>query len=187
VTLVNIPQLQIQTTKGILGLQITKPTQEIQQPRATLSQQQPAAILEISTTRPQLSLDTTEARADIDMKSVFRRTDEYAQMGKQAAMEGIARRAQEGQQLVKIGNGGNAIASIAKQNAITTPAPMGIRFIGNRSQVQMSITPGTTDIQATQQKAINDVQINKPIHNYTQGKVSGEMEQWASIQIDVKW
>lgn len=183
----NRPQLQIQTTQGVLGLQITKPTQEIEQPSATLSQQQPAAILEISTTRPQLSLDTTEARADVDMKSVFRRTDEYAQLGKKSAMEGIARRAREGQQLVKIGNGGNAIASIAKQNGTPPPAPIGIRFIGNRSQIQMSITPGTTDIQATPQKAINDVQINKPIHTYTQGKVTGVMEQWASIQIDVKW
>ena len=51
----NIPQLQIQTTRGILGLQITKPIQEIEQPKATQSIQQPAAILEISTTRPQLS------------------------------------------------------------------------------------------------------------------------------------
>ena len=183
----NIPQLQIQTTKGILGLQITKPSQEIEQPRATLFQQQPAAILEISTTRPQLSLDTTEARADVDMKSVFRRSEENVQFAKQSLMEGIARRAQEGQQLVKIGNGGNAIASIAKQNATPPPAPMGIRFIGNRSQIQMSITPGTTDIQATPQRAINDVQINKPIHNYTQGKVTGQMEQYPSIQIDVKW
>ena len=183
----NIPQLQIQTTKGILGLQITKPTQEIEQPRATLSQQQPAAILEISTTRPQLSLDTTEARADVDMKSIFRRSEENAQFGRQSVMEGIARRAQEGQQLVKIGNGGNAIVAIAKQNTDSPPAPLGIRFVGNRSQIQMSITPGTTDIQATPQKAINDVQVNKPIHNYTQGKVTGQMEQYPSIQIDVKW
>ncbi|MEK4406542.1 DUF6470 family protein [Sporosarcina sp. FSL K6-6792] len=183
----NIPQLQIETTRGVLGLQITKPTQEIHQPKATLSQQQPAAILEISTTRPQLSLETTEARADIDMKSVFRRTNEYAQLGKQGAMDGIARRAQEGRQLVKIGNGGNAIASIAKQNATPPLAPMGIRFIGNRSQIQMSIQPGTLNIQATPQKPINDVQINKPIHNYTQGKVTGQMEQYPTIQIDVKY
>ncbi|MEK5071475.1 DUF6470 family protein [Sporosarcina sp. FSL K6-1508] len=183
----NIPQLQIQTTKGILGLQMTKPSQEIEQPRATLSQQQPAAILEISTTRPQLSLDTTEARADVDMKSVFRRSNEYAQLGKQGAMEGIARRAQEGRQLVKIGNGGNAIAAIAKQNTTPSPAPLGIRFVGNRSQIQMAIQPGTLNIQATPQKSINDVQINKPIHNYTQGKVTGQMEQYPSIQIDVKY
>ena len=183
----NIPQLQIQTTRGILGLQITKPIQEIEQPRATLTQQQPAAILEIFTTRSQLSIDTTEARADVDMKSVFRRSEENAQFGKQGAMEGIARRAQEGQQLIRIENGSNAIVEIAKHNATPPPAPMGIRFVGNHSSVQVSIQPGTTNIRFTPQKAINDVQINKPIHQYTPGKVTGVMEQYPSIQIDVKW
>ncbi len=183
----NIPQLQIQTTRGILGLQITKPIQEIEQPRATLTQQQPAAILEISTTRPQLSVDTTEARADVDMKSVFRRSKENAQFGQQEVMEGIARRAQEGQQLLRIENRGNPIAEIAKHNATPPPAPIGIRFIGNHSSVQISIQAGTTDIRFTPQKAINDVQINKPIHQYTQGKVTGFMEQYSSIRIDLKW
>ena len=183
----NIPQLQIQTTRGVLGLQITKPVQEIEQPKATQSIQQPAATLEISTTRSQLSIDTTENRADIDMKSVFRRSAENAQFGKQSLMDGIARRAQEGQQLVQIENGGNAIANIAKQNGTPPPAQLDIRFIGDRSKLQMSITPGTTNINATQQKPIHDVQINKPIHHYTQGKVTGQMEQWPDIQIDVKW
>jgi len=183
----NIPQIQIQTTRGILGLQTTKPIQEIEQPKATLTQRQPAAILEISTTRPQLSVDTTEARAEIDLKSVFGRIDEYVQLGKQGAMEGIARRAQEGQQMMKIENGGNVIPEIAKQNATPSPAPIGIRFIGNHSTIQVSIKPGTTDVRFTPQKAVNDVQINKPIHQYTQGKVTGVMEQYPSIQIDVKW
>lgn len=183
----NIPQLQIQTTNGVLGLQITKPTQEIEQPKATLTQQQPAAILDMSTTRPQLSIDTTEARAEIDLKSVARRIAEFAQLGKQSAMEGIGRRAQEGQQLLRIENGGNMLAELAKQNVTPPPAQLGIRFIGNKSGVQMSYQPGTTNIQFTPQKPITDVQVNKPIHQYTPGKVTGVMEQWPSIQIDVKW
>lgn len=183
----NIPQLQIQTTPGILGLQTTKPTQEIEQPRATLTQQQPAAILEISTTRPQLSVDTTEARAEIDLKSVFRRSEEYAQFGKKGAMDGIGRRAQEGQQMMEIENRGNVIPEISKQNATPPPAPIGIRFIGNHSTIQVSVQPGTTTINATLQKAVNDVQINKPISQYTPGKVTGVMERYPSIQIDVKW
>lgn len=183
----DIPLLQIQTTRGILDLQIIKPTQEIEQPRATMNIQQPAATLEMSSIRPQLSLDTTEARADIDMKSVRRRIEENAQYGKQGVMEGIARRAQEGQQLLRIEQGGKVIADIAKQNATPPPAPLGIRFVGNRFNVQMSAQSGTTNIQATLQKVINDVQISKPIHQYTPGQVSGVMEQYPSIQIDVKW
>lgn len=182
----NIPQLQIQTTRGILGLQIDKPIQEIEQPRATLTQEQPAAILEMSSTRPQLSLDTTEVRADIDLKSPLRRSAENAQYGMQQLMEGIARRAQEGQQLVQIENGGGAIADIAKQNGTPPPKQMAFKFVGDRTKIQMSFQPGSLNINATPQKAINNVQINKPIHNYTQGKVTGVMEQYPSIQIDWK-
>lgn len=183
----NIPQLQIQTINGVLELQITKPVQEIQQPRATLTQEQPAAILEISTTRPKLSLDTTEARAAIDLKSIRRRIEEYAEQGKQAALDGIGRRAQEGQQLLQIENGGNMIAELAKQNVTPPPAQLALGFIGNKSGVQMSIEPGTTDIRFTPQKAVNNVQVNKPIHEYTPGKVTGQMNPYPTIQIDVKW
>ena len=183
----NIPQLQIQTTPGVLGLRITKPTQEIEQPGPVINQQQPAAILEMSSTRPQLSLDTTEARADLDLKSVFRRSEEYAQLGMQGAQEGTARRAQESQQLLRIENGGNVLADLAKQNGTPPPSELGIRFVGDRSKVQMSIQPGTLNINASAQKPIFDVQVNKPIHHYTQGKVTGEMEQYPSLQIDVKY
>ncbi|MCG3089594.1 DUF6470 family protein [Sporosarcina cyprini] len=180
------PQLQIQTTRGILGLQIDKPIQEIEQPKATQQIEQPAAILEMSTTRPQLSVDTTENRADIDLKSPLRRGDENAQYGMQQLMEGIARRAQEGQQLMRIEDGGNALVNLIKQDTNRPLAPLGIRFVGDRLKVHTSFTQGTLNINASTQKPIIDVQINKPIHNYTQGKVTGVMEQYPSIEIDWK-
>lgn len=183
----NSPQIQIQTTRGILDIQTTKPIQEIEQPRASISMEQPAAILDISTTRSQLSIDTTEARAEIDLKSIARRISENAQRSKQVALEGIGRRASEGQQLMNIQNGGNMIVELAKRNGTPPPAPLGIRFIGNKSGVKMSFQPGTANIQFTPQKVNTNVQVNKPIHHYTPGKVTGEMNPYPSIQIDVKW
>lgn len=182
----NVPQLQIQTTPAELGLTIDKPVQQIEQPQATMEQEQPAAVLEISTTPSKLSIDTTAVREDVDQKSSFRRTEEYAQMGRQAILDGIGRRASEGQQLLKIENGGNVIADLAKQNGTPPPAPLGIRFIADSSKIQMSFTPGTTNINVTPRKPILNVQVNKPIHTYTPGKVTGHMEQYPSIQIDWK-
>ena len=182
----NIPQLQIQTTPVRLGLQIDKPVQEIEQPRASQQIEQHAAILEMSTTRPQLSLDTTENRADLDLKSAFRRGNENAQYGMQQVSEGTGRRAQEGQQLAQIEKGGNALADIAKQSTDRPDAPIGIRFVGDRLKIQTDIIPGSLTINATPQKPIHNVQVNKPIHTYTPGKVTGQMEQYPSIQIDWK-
>src|SRR5690606_7769128 len=135
---------------------------------------------------PQLSLDTTEVRADIDLKSPLRRSAENAQYGMQQLMESIARRAQEGQQLVQIENGGGAIADIAKQNGTPPQKQMAIKFVSDRTKLQLSFQPGTLNINATPQKTVNNVLVNKPIHNYTQGKVTGVMEQYPSIQIDWK-
>ncbi len=182
----DIPQLQIQTTPGKLVVHAEIGVPQIEQPRASIQQEQPAAILEISTTNPQLALDTTAVREDIDMKSVFRRTEEFAQAGMQAIQDGMARRASEGQQLLRIENGGNVIADLAKQNGTPPPAELGIRFVANRSKIQMSITPGTTNINVTPQKPVFNVQVNKPIHDYTPGNVTGQMEQYPSIQIDWK-
>lgn len=180
-----IPQLQIQTTPAKLGLQIDKPVQQIEQPKADQQIEQPAAILEMSTTRPELSLDTTENRADLDLKSIMRRNKENAQYGMQQVSEGTARRASEGQQLMKIENGAS-IADIAKQNSNRSQAELGIRFVGDRTKIQMSFSQGSLNINATPQKPIHNVQINKPVHNYTPGKVSGVMEQYNSIEIDWK-
>ena len=181
----NIPQLQIQTTPAKIDLQVTRPVQEIQQPKASLSIEQPAAILEMSTTRPQLSLDTTENRADIDLKSVFRRTSDNAQYGMQKVQEGTARRAQEGQQLMKIENG-STVADIVKQNSEKPMAELQVKFVGDRLKIKTNWTAGSLDIKVTPQKPKIDTQINKPIHNYTPGKVSVEMQQHDSIQIDWK-
>lgn len=183
----NIPQIQIQTTKGFLQIQTSAPVQELSQPKATLNQAQPAAILEMSSKKSQLSLDTTEARAEIDLKSVRRRIEEHAQKGKQAALEGIGRRASEGQQMMKIENGGgNVFAQLAKQATDGGYSSLGMRFIGNKSGVKMGFEPGSVDIRVTPQKAVNDVQVNKPIHHYTPGKVTTHVNPKPSITIDVK-
>ena len=186
-TLLNGPQLQITTTRGILGLHTTPGVQEIEQPRAIMSLQQPAAIIEMSTTNPQFFHDTTEIRADMGRKSVLRSTEEFAQLGKQGAMEGTARRAEQGRQLIDGGVGRNVIKEQAIQNGSSPMKSLGIKFIPDRSKLQMSIQPGTLDINVQTQKPINEVTIQKPVYRYTPGKITGEMEQWPSIQIDVKW
>ncbi|MEK3994148.1 DUF6470 family protein [Psychrobacillus sp. FSL K6-2365] len=182
-----IPQLQITSTRGVLGLRTTPGIQEIEQPRAILTQQQPAAILEISTTSPELLLDTTEVRADLDLKSVFKRTEEFAELGFQEGMEGIARRAEQGRELMDIGNGKNVIKEHAIENGSRHMKSLGIKFIPNPLKLQMSIQPGSLDINVEPQKPINEVKIQKPVYRYTPSKLTAQMEQWPSIQIDVKW
>lgn len=181
----NIPQLQVTTRPARYSLDVQKPVQEIEQPRADLTIEQPAAIIEMSTTRPQLSIDTTENRAEVDLKSIFRRIQENSDYGMQKVKEGTVRRADEGMQLMKIEDG-VTIADIAKQSTDRPQAPLGIRFVGDPMKVKIDVTPGTLDVNVQPQKPIINSQINKPIHNYTPGKVTLVMEDYGSIDIDWK-
>lgn len=171
----------------MLALSTQNAILEIEQPRAILSQQQPAAIIEMSTTKPHMSHDTTEIRAEMGRKSVLRSTEEFAQLGKQGAMEGIGRRAEQGRQLMDGGPGNNVLVQQAIENGSRPMKSLGIKFIPDPFKLQLSIQPGTLDIYVQTQQPINEVTIQKPVTHYTSGKITGEMQPWPSIQIDVKW
>ena len=96
-----IPQIQIHTTDAKIDLQIHDSNQNIEQPKATQTIEQPAAILQISTTKSVLKIDSTQARRDICMIGTLESTEKYAQKGKQLALQGAARRAKEGRQLME--------------------------------------------------------------------------------------
>jgi len=180
----NIPKLQVHTTKAQIGLHTQKSFQHIEQPKAILDIQQPKAIQTIETKKSQLSIDTEQSRADLDLKSSSKRVAEVAQYAAQTAIKGAGRRADEGNQLMRIENGGNPIASQAKQTGRQPYSSLSIKFIPSYGSVKVNYQPGSVDIKVEPQQVIINTTINKPIHNYTPGKVTVEMEQYASIQID---
>lgn len=180
----NIPKLQIQSTNAQISLNIQKPVQKIEQPKANLDLQQPQAKMSMQTTKPQLSIDSFEMRESLDLKGSRSRTAEVAQYSIQSALEGIGRRAQEGGELMQIENGGNPIAEQAKNHGKQPYSSLGIKFIPQPDSVKINFEPGSVDIQVEPQQVINNTTINKPIHNYTPGKVKVEMLQYPSLQID---
>ena len=180
----NIPKLQVQTTKAQIILHTQKPVQEIEQPKANLDLQQPKAIQTMETTKAELSIDTEQARADVDLMSSARRVAEVAQYAAQKVQEGIGRRSEEGNQLMRIENGGSPISELAKQWGYQPYSSLGIKFIPSHGSVKVNFEPGSLDIKVEPQQVINNTTINKPIHNYTPGKVTVDMQQHASIQID---
>lgn len=182
----NIPQLQVTTIKAQLGLTTQQPTQQIEQPKATLDLQQPQAEMTINTMKSRLSIDTTEARADMDLKSAARRTSDVAQYAKSEVSNGIARRAQDGNDLMRIENGGNPITAFADRAFRQPYSSLSIKFIPSYGSVKVSFEPGSVDIRVEPQKVINNSNANKPMHTYTPGKVTAELLQKPSIQIDWK-
>ncbi|MFB5085906.1 DUF6470 family protein [Psychrobacillus sp. PGGUH221] len=180
----NFPQLQIRTIDAKLGLNTEDPKQIIRQPKATQHIEQPAAIVEMHTTRGVMKIDSSQARRDIGMIGPLESTKNYASEGRQKVMQGIARRVTEGRQMMDLAHNSNAVASIAKKNTFPTPSNLGIDFIPSIGSVKLDYIPAKLDINVQTQKPTISAQVNKPIHEYTPGSVSGYMLQNPSIEID---
>nr|WP_315055769.1 DUF6470 family protein [uncultured Lysinibacillus sp.] len=183
-----LPQIQIQTTDIQMDLHIAKPQQHIEQPKATLHIEQPAAILEINTSRGILKIDSSQARRDIGMIGPLESSANYAEKGKQEVLKGIARRAREGNQLMDNAGkdqGRAIIQNIAKQNHGPHRTPFNIKFVPSIGSVKIDYTPGSTDVNIERREPIIDAKVNKPIYEYTPGKVTGTMIQRPDVDIDV--
>lgn len=76
-----IPRLLMEQTYAKLQMSTTPSKQEVEQPRAELEIQQPRAVMNITRTPSKLTIDQTEAFADMDIKSIFRRSEEWAAEG----------------------------------------------------------------------------------------------------------
>jgi len=178
-----IPQIRIESTSAQIGLKTKNAVNHIEQPKADLSIEQPKAEVTIQTTKSKLTIDQTQARADVDLKSVFRRNDEAAQRGYQDLLEGIARRAQQGNELMKIEYKGNPIATQAIQNGQKAMKEFGLKFVPSAGSVKINYEPAQVDINIEPQKPIIDVNVNKPIYNYESGEVEVFLERKNDLKI----
>lgn len=180
----NIPQIRIQSTPAKIEITTRPGELSIEQSSGDLQIEQPKATLNITRIPGKLTIDQTQAREDVDLKSVRRRIEEAAQLGKQDLLAGIARRAQEGEELMKIENGFGAIASIAKRNSEGPKKEFNIGFLPRAGSVKISYDPGKVDVQATPNKPVITYTINKPIIDFQPGEVKVDLKQHASLNID---
>ncbi|UYZ01785.1 DUF6470 family protein [Peribacillus frigoritolerans] len=179
-----IPQIRLQSAPMKIGLNIDQPVQQIKQKAAVQSIQQPQAILEIETTPGKLTIDQSQAREDMDLKSLSRRVDEFAQQGYQDWLAGMARRAQQGEELRHIEKGGNALAEQARKNSKGPEKEFNLGWIPPLFSVKLDYQPAEVKIEATAQKPIIDAQVNRVNHTYKQGSVNVEILQKNALDID---
>ncbi|WP_404468962.1 DUF6470 family protein [Sutcliffiella horikoshii] len=178
------PQIRLQTTFAQTELQIQKPVQQIEQPRAELSIEQPKAELTMRRTPGRLTIDQTQAREDMDLKSVGRRIEEAAQLGRQDWLAGLARVAEDGNEMMRIENGGGAIVRQAKRNSEGPPKEFNIGWIPSHFSVKIDYEPGKVDIDVKEQKPMVEAKISKPLHDYTPGSAQVSLANHPSLEID---
>lgn len=180
----DFPQIRLQTRQAQISIQRTEGQQQIKQPKAQQSIQQPKGDLQINTTPSRLSIDQTEAWADLGFKSVKRMTREQAGEGKRAVFAAISRRVRQGEELMKIENGGNPISRQAVDNSQDPPKQFNIGWIPSAGSVKIAYQPANVDVQFTARKPMIQTQAQKPTTNYQPGDVQVTLAQRNQLDID---
>jgi hypothetical protein len=181
---VNVPQIRLQSTSAALSIRTTPGQMDIEQPPGELDIQQPQAKMEIERTPSKLTIDQTEARADVDLKSVRRRIEEYSQQGYEDWLAGLARVAQDGDELMMIENGGDAIATQAKRNSEDPMYEFNIGWIPSAGNAKISYDPGSVKVNIEPQKVVNHSRPQKPNIQYAPAQVDVSLKRYADLQID---
>lgn len=180
----NFPQIRLKSTSAQIEINTTPAQQSIEQPGPDLEIQQPSAELHIDRTPSKLTIDQSQAWADMDLKPISQRWRDLAEFGHQDWLEGVARRAQDGDELMKIENKGNPIANIAKRNSERPTYNINIGFIPSAGSVKEHYEPTKLDIQWDIKKPINNTETRKPIIEYKPGKVDVSLKQHQDLKID---
>ncbi|KIL46584.1 hypothetical protein KP77_27110 [Jeotgalibacillus alimentarius] len=180
-----IPQIQIDQTHAKIGIESPRGLQQIEQPQAELHLRQIPSEMSITTTKGWLTIDQTEAWASMDIKPISRRIREWAAEGNQDVLKGMQRVASEGDELMRIENGGDPLKNIAKRNYEGPPPSFNIGFVPPSFSVKMDYRPGTTDIQFTKGRVENNTRAQKPRNSYTPQEVKIHIQQLNSIRLSV--
>jgi Family of unknown function (DUF6470) len=180
----NLPQIRIQSTNIQQGFRTTNASLQIEQPHAEVKMEQPHAEMTIERIPSSLTVDSQQARNEIGIKSPQALMDEIAQLGKQAWLEGLGRTAVQGDGLMKIENGDDAIVNQAIENSSAPIYEFNIAFIPSYGSVKINYEASKVHIQWKVNKPIIQIEPQKPRVEYLPGKVGAFIERWNSLKID---
>jgi hypothetical protein len=179
-----LPQIRMESRFAQIETSTTAYQVFIEQPQAQLDLEQPQAELYIEKTPGLLTIDQTMAWESMDIKHISRRIEENAQKGYSSVINGMARRASEGDELMRIENGGNAIANQAKRNSQMLDYDYNIALVPPPFSVKINYQPGRLAIQAYPKQVINNTVARQPIIDYREGRVTTSLQQDAELNID---
>ncbi|WP_175073641.1 DUF6470 family protein [Terribacillus sp. AE2B 122] len=179
-----MPQVQLQSQLAQISINTTGAKVNIQQPEAEQTIRQPQAEITMHTTPSKLTIDQTQAWNDMDLKSVFKRTEDFAELGKKSNLEGIARRVQEGKEMMEIENGGDPIVAQAKRIDERKLKDFALGWIPSQFAVKTDYQPSKLDINVkiNHPEIINTPQ--KPQIKYQKGQVDTGIAQYQSLKVD---
>jgi hypothetical protein len=181
----SFPQIRMEATLAKLAISTTRGELQITQPPADVTIEQPKPEMVMNVTPGRLTIDQSQAWADMDLKHIFRRIEEAEQEGYESWLAYLATTSQQGDELMKIENGGDVLASQAQINSEDPPLEFNVGFVPSPFSVKIHYEPAQLMIDWNINKPLIDIKARPPIIDYKPGKVSIDMAQHNSLRIDV--
>lgn len=179
-----MPQVRLQSQQAQISINTTDASANIQQPKAEQTIRQPQAEITMHTTPSKLTIDQTQAWNDMDLKSVFKRTEDFAELGKKSNMEGISRRVQEGKEMMEIEKGGDPIVAQAKRIDERKLKDFALGWIPSNFSVKTDYQPSELDINVKINRPEITNTAQKPQFDYIKGQVDTGIAQYQSLKVD---
>ncbi len=179
-----LPQIRIQQQHAMIGMQSRDAQLSIDSAPAKLEISQPEADLQITTKQGNLTIDQSKALADVGIFSTEESVKKMANEAMQKAVEGSKKRRRQGDMLMKIENGGNPLAQVAKENSQRPEKQFNIGWIPSGDAVKFDYQPAEVNIEAHANKPIINVEQSRNQFHYQHGDVDVYLEQENWIDID---
>ncbi len=147
--------LSINTTPAKLSIETIPGKLQIDTRRAQLELTQQRAKVNIKTEQPRILIDQYECFAEEGLKNTIDLAKDLSQRAYQSVMEYIAKTAQDGDEMAKIGNKASIMLDIIKSDSIIihdfnmVTMPM--------SRPKIDVAGGTVDIQVEPQNDIGEI------------------------------
>ena len=180
--------ISISTTPAKLSIETVPGKLEIDTRKAQLELKQEKAKVNIKTEQPRILIDQYECFAEEGLKNNIDLAREHAQKGYQSAMEYIAKKAQDGDAMAKIGHKANIMIDNAARDSITTHEFGMVTMPMARPSIDSA--GGTVDIQVEPLNEIGKINgvtgrfIPGDItFNYTPSRININVQSYGSINI----
>lgn len=180
----NMPVVQIRQQFARIGMETTPGQWDIKQPRAGFQIQNKPAVLDTKYIPGEQSIDQSPAWEALGKGSFAQFTARVAQESKRMALEGIGRRADEGNRLWAIHqHNPNVISDIAyenfhKQYEMEYEGPY-----SSMNNVKLDYTPRRPEVNFTPGELNIEAKANYPQINYTRGQLNIYLLQKNSLEI----
>lgn len=183
--MVRIPQLTMQATFPQLSITVERGSMHMRQQQAEMLIEQPKPQLEMKTTPSRLTIDQTEAWAHMDLKHIFRRIEEAAQDGYASWLSYLETTAIQGDELMRIEQGGDVLAMQAEANSERPPFDYNVGLIPRPFSVKVSFEPGHINMNWQTSNARIHIEPRPVQIDYKPNIVHIDLARHNNLRIDV--